>query len=118
MRVLVCGSRNADDYEVPKFIDIVESCNPSVIISGEAKGFDSLARVYAEAFGKEYIGFPADWETHGKRAGPIRNAQMLTEGKPDIVVAFLRKDSKGTKNMIDQALKAGVEVKVIDVEIR
>lgn len=52
--------------------------------------------------------FPADWETHGRAAGHIRNRQMLVEGKPDIVVAFA--GGRGTQNMINQARKAGVTV--------
>lgn len=36
----------------------------------------------------ELLRFPAKWNEHGKAAGPIRNQQMLTEGKPDVVFAF------------------------------
>jgi UDP-N-acetylmuramoylalanine-D-glutamate ligase len=52
--------------------------------------------------------YEADWDTHGKAAGPIRNKRMLDEGKPDLVVAF--PGGRGTANMISQARKAGVEV--------
>lgn len=59
--------------------------------------------------------YPADWEKHGKAAGPIRNQQMLTEGKPDIVVAFSDNlsNSKGTADMCRRAHKAGLPVYVI-----
>jgi hypothetical protein len=60
--------------------------------------------------------FPADWGTFGKRAGPIRNKQMLEEGKPDLVIAFWDGNSPGTKNMIDQAQAKGISVKVIKVD--
>ena len=53
-------------------------------------------------------GFPADWNSYGKAAGPIRNKQMLDEGKPDVVIAF--PGGTGTANMIMQATKAGVKV--------
>lgn len=59
--------------------------------------------------------FPADWTTHGKAAGPIRNSQMLKEGLPDLVVAFLAPDSRGTANMIAQAEKAGVKTIVVNI---
>ena len=49
----------------------------------------------------------ADWEKHGKAAGPKRNKRML-EWKPDLVVAF--PGGKGTANMVQQARQAGVEV--------
>ena len=54
---------------------------------------------------KEY---PADWQKHGRAAGPIRNQQMLDEGKPDLVVAF--DGGRGTADMIARAEKAGVRV--------
>jgi hypothetical protein len=54
---------------------------------------------------KEY---PADWQKHGKAAGPIRNRQMLEDGKPDLVIAF--SGGRGTANMISQARAAGVKV--------
>jgi hypothetical protein len=54
--------------------------------------------------------FSANWEKHGLAAGPIRNRQMLTEGKPDLVIAFHEniEKSKGTKNMLELAKQAGV----------
>lgn len=122
MRVLVCGSRHFNSYW--KFIhemDLIseekdfDNNQPITIISGEARGADTLAKRYAEECGWNYEGYPADWNTYGKRAGPIRNRQMLVEGKPDLVVAFLSPDSRGTKNMIEQAKKAGIETMVVDV---
>ena len=52
--------------------------------------------------------YPADWELHGKSAGPIRNQQMLIEGKPDLVLAF--PGGKGTAHMVSIAKKKGVKV--------
>jgi ABC-type Fe3+-hydroxamate transport system substrate-binding protein len=114
MRLLICGSRNSDNYEIPKFIEKVNEINPSVIISGEARGFDTLAKNYARVYGIAYEGYPADWKKHGKAAGPIRNKQMLDEGKPDKVLAFLAPNSRGTRNMISQAEKAGIPVEIVD----
>jgi len=56
--------------------------------------------------------FPADWETHGKAAGPIRNQRMLDEGRPDLVVAF--PGGRGTSDMVARAKRAGVEVMMIE----
>ena len=52
----------------------------------------------------------------GGAAGAIRNGQMLTEGKPDLVVAFHGNISisKGTKNMVEQATKAGIRCIVVE----
>ena len=58
--------------------------------------------------------YPADWTRYGKPAGPIRNRQMLNEGKPDMVIAF-HDDlsvSVGTKDMVDIANAAGLPVRL------
>lgn len=82
------------------------------IIAGEAKGIDQEAIEYAIINWTDYQGFPADWKKYGRKAGPIRNQQMLDEGKPDLVIAF--PGGKGTADMVRRAKKAGVEVIEID----
>lgn len=103
------------------------------LIHGDAKGADRLSEIALKGYfhgGFEVLRFPADWDKHGKAAGPIRNKQMLDEGKPDLVIAFLSKvakqeilyglsdsqHSRGTKNMIEQAEKADVPVKIVEIE--
>ena len=113
MRVLVCGSRHYNNYE--EMEKVLDEYTITEIIEGEARGADRNARVYGESKGIPVHRFPADWNTHGKAAGPIRNKQMLTEGKPELVVAFRGPNSRGTQNMINQAEKAGVPVKVIEI---
>lgn len=118
MRVLVCGSRHFNDYnKLKEWLDFYVLPNDSnhIIIEGEARGADRLARRYGEERGIEVLRFPALWDKHGKSAGPIRNRQMLTEGQPELVVAFRGPNSRGTQNMIDQAKKAGVETVVVDI---
>lgn len=113
MRVLICGDRHWFDWQA---IDTYVSLLPvgSVVIQGEAPGADSAAREAAVAHGYAFESYPADWATYGRAAGPIRNKQMLTEGQPDLVVAFHDdlENSKGTMNMISQARKAGVPVQI------
>ena len=111
MRVLVCGGRDYTDYR--RVQDVLKNWNITCIIQGEARGADTLARQYAERHRVDVLSFPALWDKHGKAAGPIRNAQMLAEGKPDFVVAF--PGGRGTQNMINQAMKAGIEVKVVEI---
>jgi len=86
----------------------------SVVIHGAAPGADTLAGRWAELRRVPVEAFPADWEKHGRAAGPIRNAPMLAEGKPDLVVAF--PGGRGTANMCKQARAAGV--KVVEVSAR
>jgi hypothetical protein len=114
-RVLICGDRHYNNYAKIKFF--VDSLPiGSVIIEGEAKGADQFARIAAEEKGipqERILRFPAQWDSYlKKRAGMVRNTQMLDEGKPTIVVAFHDKieESKGTKNMIEQAISAGLPV--------
>lgn len=115
MRVLVCGSRHYKDGDYVCNVLGQLQPQPTVIIAGGARGVDTWAEKYADGrcCGKEI--YYADWKKHGKAAGPIRNAQMLREGRPELVIAFLAPDSRGTQNMITQATKAGISVKVVTI---
>jgi hypothetical protein len=74
----------------------------------------TLARRIAEELGLEVRKYPAKWHTYGKAAGPIRNREMLKEN-PELVIAFHDdiKNSKGTKDMVTIAQKAGITVVII-----
>lgn len=111
MRALICGSRSFNNKELLN--ETLAKRRIDCIIEGEARGADRLAREYAERHEIHVLAFPARWDLHKQAAGPIRNAQMLEEGRPDCVIAFWDGESKGTKNMIDQARKAGVPVEII-----
>jgi hypothetical protein len=80
------------------------------VIAGGARGADSLARQMATQFRLKYREFPADWDKHGKSAGYKRNEDMARNA--DGLVAFWDGYSKGTKHMIDIALREGLEVHV------
>lgn len=67
-----------------------------------------MARCYAADHGISAEGFPADWRKYGKSAGPLRNQQMIDEGKPDLVVAF--PGGTGTADMVRRAKAAGIRV--------
>jgi len=129
-RVIVCGGRNygwqmnanrtktVNKVEVEylfRKLDLLKNAvegiigRQLVIIQGEADGADAWAKKWAEINSIETIDFPANWDTHKKSAGFIRNKQMLDEGKPELVIAF--KGGNGTAMMIDIAKKADVPVK-------
>jgi len=80
---------------------------PDLVLSGGAKGIDKSAVKWAENSGIEWRIQIADWNKHGKAAGPIRNQQMLDTGI-DYVIAF--PGGKGTEHMKNIARKAGVTV--------
>ena len=85
MRVLICGDRNWTDYRAIE--EYVESLPPnSVVIEGECRGADVMARTAALKYGHRVLRFPAEWGRYGKAAGPIRTKQMLVEGRPERVV--------------------------------
>ncbi len=112
-RVIIAGGRDFDDFE-----RLHEVCNRLLdadvtVISGNARGADTLGEQYAEAhepFGMQLEKYPADWDKHKKAAGHIRNHQMSLIA--DGLIAFWDDKSKGTKNMIEQAHKAQLETHV------
>jgi len=114
MRVLICGDRNWSNFKVIEDF-ILTLPKDTVIIEGDCRGADKISGFLARKYGHEVIPFPAHWETYGLKAGPIRNQQMIDEGKPDLVVAFHNdlKNSKGTKDMVNKAISFGIQVKII-----
>ena len=117
MRVLVCGGRDFDDYNLlaDTLLGLLEQYGSKdvIFISGRARGTDRLGERFAKTNNCKLLVFPADWDKFGKGAGPIRNQQMIDEGKPDLVVAFPTKTSRGTYDMINKAKKAGLPVTVV-----
>lgn len=119
MRVLVTGDRNWKNMNIIER-ELRKLPADTLIIHGAAKGADTLGKFVAERIGLKVIndgkGFPADWKRYGRGAGPIRNQQMIDEGRPDLILAFHDdiKDSKGTKNMINKGIKARKKVILIE----
>lgn len=108
---LVCGSRDFTNEtairERLRYLPV-----NTRVMHGDAPGADRLAARLAEERGLATIAIPADWDRWGRRAGPIRNEQMLAF-KPDAVIAFKsRPRSTGTDHMIRIARAAGVMVDV------
>jgi predicted Rossmann-fold nucleotide-binding protein len=110
MRLLVCGGRDYKNKELlfKALKDANEKYGITLIIQGGAPGADALAKAWAMVNKVQQKEFKADWNSHGKAAGPIRNRLMLTEGNPDLVYAFA--GGIGTANMIAQAKAAGLKV--------
>lgn len=109
-RVLVCGGRDyADNAMLTATLDRLHAERGfSLVIAGGARGADTMAEEWARARGIACDVYRADWEGLGRKAGPIRNGRMLTEGKPQLVVAF--PGGRGTAHMVRIAREAGVEV--------
>ena len=110
VRVLVCGGRAFDDRDMlnAALDKVHQERGFTLLIAGGARGADTLAEEWANAVGLPCTVYRADWENLGRKAGPIRNQQMLDEGRPDLVVAF--PGGRGTADMVGRARSAGIEV--------
>lgn len=105
-RLLVAGCRDYTNYElVENFISESIVSEDVTIVSGGAKGVDSLAKQYALSNNIPYEEYAADWNKYGKSAGPIRNLQMA-EICDDAIIFWDRK-SRGTKDMIEKLKQLG-----------
>ena len=110
MKYIVAGGRDyTGKYQMSSVLRRVLVPSDS-IISGCAKGADSLAIEWAAHHNVECLQMPADWDKHGKSAGAIRNQQMALAA--DGLVAFWDGVSPGTKDMITKAINYGLEVHV------
>lgn len=114
MRVLVTGGRKYRDRQrlYLELDRLHEAKGIDLVIQGGATGADALARDWCAERMVSYRNFPANWSL-GRAAGPIRNAEMLKEGRPDLVVAFPGGD--GTADMVSKARRAGVAIMEIPV---
>ena len=131
-RIIIAGGRNFSDYEmlrkealsaIYRTFGKIDKNNVT-IISGHAKGADSLGERFAKEFGLNTKIMPADWEKYDKRTGYVRNEQMALfakgcdeeDDKIDIkgmLIAFWDGESRGTKHMIEIAKNKKMPVVVI-----
>jgi len=109
MKVAVIGSRTLEVPDLEKYLppDVTE------IVSGGARGVDSSARKYARDNGIEIVEFLPDYNRFGRIAPLKRNLQIIEYS--DIVLAFWDGVSRGTKYVIDNCKKQGVNLKIFSV---
>ncbi|RWZ87189.1 MAG: DUF2493 domain-containing protein [Hydrotalea sp. AMD] len=110
MRTIIAGSRNFNDYEL--LCAVIESCpwEITTIVSGKARGADSLGEKYAKDNDIPVDEFPANWNLHGKGAGPIRNQQMAENA--EALIVLWDGISTGTKDMISRARKSNLKIMI------
>lgn len=82
------------------------------VVSGMAKGADTIAIQWAREMDVDYSVYPADWQTYGSSAGPRRNQQMLDEEAID--AGLEAKGGNGTKDMHQRLVRAGIEIFSVD----
>ena len=114
MKVVIAGSRDIIDYSI--LLKAIKGCPFQIteVISGRARGVDTLGEKYAEDYGLKLHLFPADWKKYRNAAGPIRNAQMADLA--DAVLCVWDGVSSGTKDMMNQAKKRGLPLYVFKVD--
>lgn len=110
MRVCVCGSRDYWDREhLREYLDLFHKRTPiTLLIHGNYRGADRLARNWARSHGVVELPFDADWETLGLSAGPIRNQRMMDEGDPEALIAF--PGGTGTADCVEKARAKSIPV--------
>lgn len=119
MRLLVTGSREWDDYPL-MFQTLTEYLRDdlnleAVLVHGDCPtGADRMAARIWEITGRPVEPHPADWDKHGKAAGPIRNQEMVDLGADQCIAFFkIGAGNKGTAHCASAARKAGIPVREV-----
>ena len=114
MKTIIAGSRTFNNYyKLQKNMfefEFENDISVTKVLSGCAKGADTIGEEQANNNEIPIDYYPADWNKHGKKAGYIRNKEMLKYA--DALVAFWDGKSTGTKHMIDEAKKYNLKVAV------
>lgn len=116
MRTIIAGSRDLNAYGLVCAAVEASGFVVTSVLSGGARGIDKMGERWAGRRGIPVAVYPADWKLHGNRAGPIRNAKMADNA--DALVAVWDGESRGTKHMIETALRRGLKVYVHDISDR
>lgn len=108
MRTIIAGSRGVIDYDSVLEAVVNAGFVISEVVSGTARGVDTLGEAIARDYSIPVKEFPADWKKYGRKAGYIRNLEMAEYA--DALIAVWDGFSPGTKNMINTAKALGLQV--------
>ncbi len=108
MKTIIAGSREITDYKIVKKAIKKSGFKITEVVSGKARGVDTLGEKWAKEHNIPIKKFPADWEKYGRSAGPIRNQEMAKYA--DALIAIPLPEGKGTQHMIKTARKDGIKV--------
>jgi hypothetical protein len=102
---------------VKRGIDVCPwSCFVSAVVSGTARGADKFGESWASKHHVRIIRLPAEWEKHGKKAGPIRNREMASIAHG--LIAVWDGKSAGTRNMIEEARALSLRIAIFRTDLR
>jgi hypothetical protein len=113
MKIAIIGSRTFDNYSLLQETLKLYKSKITLIVSGAAKGADSLGEKWALENNIKTLIFPANWNKYGKRAGFIRNEDIIKNC--DCVIAFWDNKSKGTAHSISLCEKYNIPYKIINI---
>ena len=108
MKVIVAGTRNYIPYQTVAAAIRRSGLEVTVILSGNCSGVDLEGERYGGLNGIPVLKFPADWDKHGRAAGPIRNKQMAV--KADALILIWDGKSRGSASMKKEATRCGLPI--------
>jgi hypothetical protein len=108
MKVIVAGGRDVTDVAAVSDAIRESGFAPSEIVSGGASGVDSIGEMWARWNNVPIRRFEADWEEHGRAAGPIRNRAMANYA--DALVLVWDGQSRGSRSMKQEAQQRGLKI--------
>lgn len=106
MKVAIVGSRSLEEIDIGIYLP----AETTEIVSGGAKGIDTLARKYSECHGIKLTEFLPEYDRYGRGAPLKRNLQIIEYS--DLVIAFWDGKSKGTKFVVEQCKRRGKEFRI------
>ena len=114
MKTIIAGTRTFNNYQF--FLREIEPYKKDIttVICGGAKGADSLGEKFAKENNIPIQYFLPDWNLHGKKAGILRNIEMAKVA--DSLICFWDGQSRGSRFMIDEAIRKNLLVKIIRIE--
>jgi len=99
LNTIIAGSRTINDFDLLEWVIKESELDIAIVISGMAKGVDTLGMIWANKYNVPIIKMPADWNKYGRSAGYKRNEEMSK--KAHALICLWDGESYGTKNMID-----------------
>ena len=113
MKTIIAGSRSITELHLVEDAVWNSDFLISEVVSGGARGVDTLALQWANNNRKKFRIFTPDWDGLGKRAGFVRNQEMADYA--DALIAVWDGESRGTRDMIERAQFKGLKVFIYQI---
>lgn len=112
MRLIMFGSRTwSDAHTIARDLSDAHDLGFRTLVHGACpSGADYMAHLSGQYFGFKVERHPADWEAHGKAAGPLRNQHMVALGAELAIGYRMAGESRGTDNMAQACERHGIVV--------